>query len=148
MPLNEQRQITAERVGLRIGNLETHFEQPDIDWSGSSEVAVQTPIDGSVQSVVTPLTSGPLNLTVTGTGFSDEVAELERIRKLQTDPSRPESFVFPIEMRSWIYEGPVVVNSVEGNTVPGLGSVDGTGDWKSICEFTVDVTESPPSNSN
>jgi hypothetical protein len=36
----------------------------------------------------------------------------------------------------------VVVNSVEGNTVPGLGSVDGEGGgWKPICEYTITVTE-------
>jgi hypothetical protein len=91
-------------------------------------VAVQNPLDGNVDSVVTPLTGGPLQMTVTGTGFSDEVAELERIHSLQTDSTPPpDSYEFPIQMRSWIYQGPVVVNSVEGNTVPGLGSVDGEG---------------------
>jgi hypothetical protein len=121
--------------------LQTHFEQPTIDFSRSTEVATHNPIDDNVDSVVTPLTSGPLQVTVTGTGFSDEVAEIERIHSLQTDSLRPDSYKFPIQMRSWIYEGDVVINSVEGNTVPGLGSVDGTGDWKPICEFTITVTE-------
>jgi hypothetical protein len=76
-------------------------------------------------------------MTVTGTGFSDEVAELERIHSLQTDSNPPDSYEFPIQMRSWIYQGPVV----EGNTGPGLGSVDGEGGWKPICEYTITVTE-------
>jgi len=59
----------------------------------------------------------------------------------QTPPLPPDSYEFPIQMRSWIYQGPVVVNSVEGNTVPGLGSVDGEGGWKPICEYTITVTE-------
>ena len=80
-------------------------------------------------------------MTVTGTGFSDEVAELERIHSLQTDSTPPDSYEFPIQMRSWICQGPVIVNSVEGNTVPGLGSVDGERGWKPICEYTITVTE-------
>jgi hypothetical protein len=141
MGLNEQRQLTAQRARFRLGALQTHFEQPTIDFSRSTEVAVQSPIDDNVDSVVTPLTSGPLQVTVTGTGFSDEVAEIERIHSLQTDSLRPDSYKFPIQMRSWIYEGDVVINSVEGNTVPGLGSVDGEGGWKPICEYTITVTE-------
>jgi hypothetical protein len=142
MPLNDERQVTAERVGLRIGALETHFEQPDVDFSGSSEVVRQTPLDNGVGTVVQPLTAGPLEVTVTGTGFTDEVAELERLRRLQNRPdTRPDSFVFPIQMRHWLYSGSVVVEAVDGNTVPGLGSVDGDGEWKSLCEFVVSVVE-------
>jgi hypothetical protein len=142
MPLNEERQVTAERVRLRIGALETHFEQPDVEFSGTSDVVRHTPLDNDVGTVVQPLTAGPLEVTVTGTGFTDEVAELERLRRLQNRPdTRPDSFAFPIQMRHWLYSGAVVVGAVDGNTVPGLGSVDGDGEWKSICEFVVSVVE-------
>ena len=147
MPLVEQRQSYDGRPETRIepvdpqpdltvGPLNTFFSYPDVDWSGDNETVTHAVLDENVNAVTETLAVRPLTLEITASGFTDEAATLEQYRINEQ----------PVQIRHWVVSSPTaIINSVDGNTVPGLGS-DGSGEWKALCNFSISLTETAPAS--
>jgi len=137
-----------ERPAFRIGpvdtrtvnHLETEFtEYPRMEFTGENDVKTQQVLDDDVQSVSQTLSQGAAEATIHLTCFSDELDELERLRKQgQT-----------VSFRHWINQavtssfvaGQVEIKSIDVETVGGLGS-DGSGNHRALAEATISVVES------